>query len=113
MRSFQESICLLAIVSIFAGMPAAPTAADEIVGRATVIDGDTIEIAGERIRLDGIDAPESRQHCMDERAQSMPAAAKPHMHSIGSLPARVRHAVFGTVMVDTGERSPPVFYRPE
>ena len=30
---------------------------------ATVIDGDTIEIRGERIRFDAIDAPESRQKC--------------------------------------------------
>jgi endonuclease YncB( thermonuclease family) len=37
----------------------------EIVGRARVIDGDTIEIAGTRIRLEGIDAPESDQTCTD------------------------------------------------
>lgn len=40
-------------------------AADPIIGRATVIDGDTIEIAGERIRFNGIDAPESWQFCED------------------------------------------------
>jgi endonuclease YncB( thermonuclease family) len=33
------------------------------VGRATVIDADTLDIHGERIRLLAIDAPESRQTC--------------------------------------------------
>jgi endonuclease YncB( thermonuclease family) len=39
-------------------------AQDRIVGVASVIDGDTIEIHGVRIRLHGIDAPESRQECI-------------------------------------------------
>lgn len=47
-------------------MLAAKTAgAQEIVGTASVIDGDTIEIHGTRIRLEGIDAPETRQLCQD------------------------------------------------
>lgn len=36
-----------------------------IVGRAHVVDGDTLEVAGERIRLEGIDAPEIEQSCAD------------------------------------------------
>jgi len=36
-----------------------------IIGTATVIDGDTVEIHGERIRLHAIDAPESSQLCLD------------------------------------------------
>ena len=35
----------------------------EITGRPRVIDGDTIEIQHQRIRLFGIDAPEGRQRC--------------------------------------------------
>lgn len=34
----------------------------DLTGQATVIDGDTIEIHGQRIRLLGIDASKSRQH---------------------------------------------------
>jgi len=42
-----------------------PDVHGDIVGKAWVIDGDTVEIAGVRIRLQGIDAPESGQSCAD------------------------------------------------
>ncbi len=52
MRALTIAICLLAT----------PALAD-VAGTVTVIDGDTIEVHGQRIRLHGIDAPESRQIC--------------------------------------------------
>jgi endonuclease YncB( thermonuclease family) len=36
------------------------------VGTASVVDADTLEIRGERIRLVGVDAPESGQKCRDK-----------------------------------------------
>ncbi len=46
---------------------ASETVGADLQGVASVIDGDTIEIHGARIRLNGIDAPESGQLCQDPR----------------------------------------------
>jgi endonuclease YncB( thermonuclease family) len=43
--------------------------AHDLIGQASVIDGDTIEIHGTRIRLSGIDAPESDQLCRNEESE--------------------------------------------
>jgi endonuclease YncB( thermonuclease family) len=39
---------------------------DDMVGQASIIDGDTLEIHGTRIRLWGVDGPESTQLCRGE-----------------------------------------------
>ena len=40
------------------------TYAADLTGQARIVDGDTIWIGGTKVRLHGIDAPETRQECL-------------------------------------------------
>ena len=41
----------------------------DVTGKAVVIDGDTVKIGDSRIRLHGMDSPESAQTCMVGESQ--------------------------------------------
>ena len=49
---------------------------DSFIGQASVIDGDTLEIHGTRIRLWGVDAPESNQLCRGEDSEQYRCGAQ-------------------------------------
>ena len=63
MRRLRAAYTILAILTLIFVIPS-NSSAESVVGRASVIDGDTLEIHGTRIRLHGIDAPESSQSCL-------------------------------------------------
>lgn len=59
---------MLAALPLWAAQP-------EIAGMPRIIDGDTLEVAGQRIRIGGIDAPEMREQCQDAAGQQWPCGS--------------------------------------
>jgi endonuclease YncB( thermonuclease family) len=55
-----------AVIALLALTVSGAAWSDSFVGQASVIDGDTLEIHGTRLRLWGVDAPESNQLCRGE-----------------------------------------------
>lgn len=49
-----------------------PAIADTLSGAPRVVDGDTLEFGSERVRLFGVDAPESKQSCKDRGGKDFP-----------------------------------------
>lgn len=66
---------LTCVVLIFL-LSGGPALAHDLIGQASIIDGDTLEMHGIRIRLWGIDAPESTQLCRNEESSQYRCGAK-------------------------------------
>ncbi len=61
----------LFVITVLAvgGLTASHSFAD-LIGQARVVDGDTLELAGQKVRLHGIDAPEAKQDCFSKTDQA-------------------------------------------
>lgn len=57
---------------VLSGFAAAANVGPDPFGVLEVIDGDTVDVGGIRVRLFGIDAPEIGQACTDERGVAWP-----------------------------------------
>lgn len=53
-------------------LQAEPAIAETLTGAPRVVDGDTLEFGSERVRLYGVDAPESKQSCKDRVGKDFP-----------------------------------------
>jgi endonuclease YncB( thermonuclease family) len=71
MMIIRQLAALLTLLSL-----SSPAFADDLIGQASIIDGDTLEIHGTRIRLWGIDAPESTQLCRGDDSALYRCGAK-------------------------------------
>lgn len=74
MSRLRPALLLAIAIAALALIP--PAASEQIEGRARVIDGDTVSIGPHRIRLHGIDAPETAQTCLDSRHSSYRCGAR-------------------------------------
>ena len=77
----------LVFVSSLSTADPASRAGAVLAGPAVIVDGDTLEVAGRRIRLEGIDAPETAQTCGTASGEQWPcgrAATKALSQLIGT-----------------------------
>ena len=66
-RTAYYAIC---IAVLLVGSASAAGHTQSIMGGASVIDGDTLEMRRERIRINGVDTPESAQLCKDDKGKA-------------------------------------------
>lgn len=65
-----ESLCQSLCLTLLLLLCPMSAEAETLTGKPYVTDGDTVKVSGERIRLEGIDAPERNQRCKDASGKS-------------------------------------------
>lgn len=86
----RQSVWVLSVVACIT----TGAAIAQISGVTSIVDGDTIEISGERIRLGGFDTPESGKRC---------GAVNVHQHAALALSDFI--GTRAVSCVDTGDRN--------
>ena len=61
----RTPIAMIAAALIGIAAPCAAEVPDQVTGKPTVTDGDSLRFGDVRVRFHGIDAPETRQKCRD------------------------------------------------
>jgi endonuclease YncB( thermonuclease family) len=62
---FSKIVLRLLLATLMMGELQDTALANEIVGVPRIVDGDTVQIGASKIRLEGVDAPETDQLCLD------------------------------------------------
>ncbi len=65
-----QGVAVILILVCAAFLWARPSQAEELIGAATAVEGDIIEIDGQCIRLFGVDAPKHEQTCIDKAGEA-------------------------------------------
>lgn len=77
MISTRVAVLLALAIPMLATPPSLDARSEQTIsGRASVTDGDSLEIRDQRIRLHGIDAVEARQQCRDRNGRSWPCGRR-------------------------------------
>jgi endonuclease YncB( thermonuclease family) len=76
----------LSVMALALGLAAAAPAL--VAGSARVVDGDTFSVGPERVRLWGVDAPESRQVCQNAQGEGYACGDVAHDQLVGLIGGR-------------------------
>jgi endonuclease YncB( thermonuclease family) len=75
----------LVALAVLAALFVFSSTRNSLLASATAIDGDTLRLGRQLIRLQGIDAPELEQQCQDKEGRPWPCGREAHAHLAGLL----------------------------